>query len=261
MRSRILEVTGVAILIAGIACGEPYLHLNPYDPDTPLTIVVTGPDSLFSLDEVGQYSAQITPAFPDSGVVWAADTVPILTPDTGYVLPGSTFLTAGGDGVFQSIDPPLEPATLRISVGASIGQIDTVVTTSLPPLYQTTVTVRTFQYRHTGYKSIVLTQRLVRIQLRCPDSHACSPVAAGGTWTIWVDGFDALGHQIAGLTKPTINPDTGVVVASFVSRDTTIARVAPNGRRVANVTALKSGTTWIVATHLSLLDSLQLVVP
>lgn len=259
-RQRIVALLGFFIVIAAIACGEPYLHLNPYDPNTPVTIVVAGPDTLFSLGEVGQYTAQITPAFPDTGIVWAADTVPAIVRDTAMVLQGSLFLTAGQNGQFQSINPPLEPLTVRVSVEALIGQIDTVVTRALPPTYETVV-IRTVQYRHVGYKSIVLTQRLSRIQLRCPDTHACSPVSVGGTWSVWVDGFDALGKQIKDLTGSTTNPDTGTVVATFASRDTTIARVVPNGVRVANVTALKSGTTWIVATHMSLLDSLQLVIP
>jgi hypothetical protein len=249
----------VIALTAAIACGEPYLHLNPYDPDFPVAIAITGPDTLFSAGELGQFAATATPTFPDTAFVWAADTVTIFQADTSYVADGSVYLTAGQDGKFQSINPPLDPATLTISVEALIGRIDTTVARHLPSC-GCDKTIQTVQYRHTGLKSVVLTQRVTRIQLRCPDTHACVPVGVGGISSVWVDGFDALGHQIVALTGAGVNPDTGAVVATFVSRDSTIASVKPKGIRSANVTALKSGSTWIVATRKLLLDSLQLVV-
>ena len=75
------------------------------------------------------------------------------------------------------------------------------------------------------------------------------------------DSFrDALGQPIVALHSPAANPATGTAVATFVVRDTTIASVAPVGIRAATVTARKSGSTWIVATRSSLLDSLQVTV-
>jgi len=62
------------------------------------------------------------------------------------------------------------------------------------------------------------------------------------------------------LTAATTNPLTGTPVATFVSRDTTVASVLLIGIRAATVTARKTGTTWIVATRGSLFDSLALVV-
>jgi hypothetical protein len=250
------ELIGIAVLVFAVSCGEPYLHLNPYDPDTPVTAAITGPDTLFSLGDIGQFSATFTPAFPDSAVVWAADTVTIFQDDTTYVSDGSVYLQAGKSGQFQSINPPLEPATLTIAVEALVGQIDTVVGRCTPECHA----VKTVQYRHAGYKSLVITQRITRILLRCPDTHACAPLSVGGITSAWVDGFDALGHQIVALTGAAVNPDTGAVVATFLSRDSTIANVKPNGIRAANVTALKTGSTWIVATRKTLLDSLQITV-
>ena len=131
-------------------------------------------------------------------------------------------------------------------------------------------TVQAKQPRHVGYKTVVVTQRLVRIQLRCPDTHACAPLAVGDTASIWVDGFDALGKQITALTNPSANPAVGDpqatqnttnrAVAIYVSRDSTVAAVSPVGSRVGRVTARKPGSTWIVATHLKVSDSLQIVV-
>jgi hypothetical protein len=247
-----------AVLVFSLACGEPFLHLNPYDPDFPVAIAITGPDTLFSVGELGQFVATATPAFPDTAFVWAADTITIFQADTAYVSDGSVYLTAGQNGQFLSINPPLEPATLTISVEALIGKIDTVVGRVLPCCG--TVAVKTELYRHSGFKSVVITQRVTHIQLRCPDTHACVPVAVGGTSSVWVDGFDALGHQIVALTGAGVNPKTGPPVATFVSRDTTIASVSPVGIRSANVTARKAGSTWIVGTRNSLLDSLQLIV-
>ena len=245
----------VAALMISVACGEPFLHLNPYDPAFPLAVDVTGPDTLFSFGEIGNYAVRFTPAvFPDSAVTWLADTVTIFSGDTTYVSDGSAYLLAGKNGNFQSVNPPLEPAVLTISVEALVAGYDTNLTAVGGGL------ATVVEYRHTGLKSVVITQHVTKIQLRCPDTHACAPFSAGGTGTVWVDGFDALGHQIAALTSPTVNPDTGAVVATFVSRDPTIARVVPNGIRAANVTALKSGSTWIVAARKTVLDSLQIVV-
>lgn len=235
------------------------MRTNPYDPLFPVQIVITGPDTMFSFSELGHYAAKITPSFPDSALQWAADTVTIFAGDSSYVLDGSVFLRAGQNGEFQSINPPLEPATLKVAVEVLIGAVDTTVDRYLPGL-PNPVTIKTVQYRHSGYKSVVLTQRVTRIQLRCPDTHACNPLAVGGTWSVWVDGFDALGHQIVALTGAATNPASGNPIATFVSRDTTVASVATVGIRAANITALQAGTTWIVAKRNSLLDSLQLVV-
>jgi hypothetical protein len=248
-----LALVGAAIVAIAIACGDPFLRTNPYDPDVPVAVVISGPDTLYSLSELAQYTAQLTPAFPDSALTWAADTITIFAGDTSYVLDGSLYLTAGKNGQFQSIKPPLEPGVLPITVEVFVGRIDTTVA-------RKTGTFIIQLYRHTGSKRIFLTQRVTRIQLRCPDTHACPTFAVGATNTVWLDGFDALGYQMVPLTSATLNPDTGVVVASYVSRDSTIARVTPKGIRAVNVTALKPGSTWIVAMRNSLLDSLQIIV-
>ena len=115
-------------------------------------------------------------------------------------------------------------------------------------------------WRHSGYKQVVLTQRVVRIQLRCPDTHSCDADSVGGSWSVWADGFDALNQQIVALHSSVANPATGTPVATYVVRDTTVASFVPVGIRAALVTARRAGTTWIVGTRGPLLDSLQLVV-
>ncbi|HEY2848428.1 MAG TPA: hypothetical protein VGI97_01010, partial [Gemmatimonadaceae bacterium] len=85
-------------------------------------------------------------------------------------------------------------------------------------------------------------------------------LAVGGTWSVWVDGFDARGLQIASLRTADTNPSAGPPIAVYTVRDTTIATLVPAGIRAATVTALKSGTTWIVGARGALSDSLQLVV-
>jgi len=270
---RHVTLIGAAALVVAIACGDPYLHTNPYDPAAPVVFNITGPDSMFSYGQIGTYSVQIVPSFPDSAVIWKVDTVTIhrggdvdtvidgvthANPGTGDTLvDGDSLYNPNGFGMFQSIAPPLEPASATVTVEALIGSVDTTVEVDIDGV---PVTLRTNVYRHVGYKSVVLTQHVTRIQLRCPDTHACGPLSAGGTWSVWVDGFDALNRQIYALTSATANPPGSPPIATFVSRDTTIAAVSPVNIRAANVTARKTGTTWIIAIRGALLDSLQLVV-
>jgi hypothetical protein len=240
---RPVSLLAFAVLAAAFACGDPYLHTNPYDPQTAFEYKIVGPDTVFSAGQYAQYSLQSTPAFSDTAGVWSSS---------------SDQFRPALHGQFQLWFPPLWPNTATVQVTVAIGKFDTTATLSLgggaPSAKATTMDRRELS------RNVVLTQRLTSIQLRCPDSHACDPLAAGAAWSVWVDGFDALGGQITGLTNPATNPSTGTPVATFVSRDTTVASVSPVGIRAATVTARKSGTTWIVATRDLLLDSLRLVV-
>jgi hypothetical protein len=107
---------------------------------------------------------------------------------------------------------------------------------------------------------VVLTQRVVSISLRCPDTHACDTLSVGDTTSVWVDGRDANHAQIIALTSSIANPPTGTPIAVYAARDPSIISLTPRGIRATVATALKTGTTWIVGTRGSLLDSLQLVV-
>jgi hypothetical protein len=245
---RIAGVLAATLLVAFFACGDPYQHTNPYDPVYSVSVTVTGPDSLFSYAEIAHFGAVIVPAFPDTAVKFDS------SDSLSFMPAGAASFEAG-----PTIAPPLWPATKTVTVIAGIGGIDTTYS-QWDPACACTVTIRTHQYRHVGSKTVVLTQRVVHILLRCPDTHACDPLSAGSAWSVWVDGFDALNHEIVALTAATTNPLTGTPVATFVSRDTTVATVSPVGIRAATVTARKSGSTWIVATRNSLLDSLQLTV-
>lgn len=274
----------VVSLAALIACGDPYLRTNPYDPAYPIQATITGPDTLFSFGEVGHYALQVNPAWADSGVLWAIDTFTdyFVVPRTcvTQVSPGDTVLLGSGQGTYQSIRPPLEPYSFKIAIEVWLGTIDTTVAIyNVCPGPNGTLQVPL--PRHIVYKEVVVMQRLTRIQLRCPDTHACAPLSVGATASIWVDGFDALGRQIAALANATVNPatgnpanpyaskDTAILrvqkgnnpIATYVSRDSTIARMTPVGVRVAQVIGVSPGSTWIVATRGALTDSLQIVVP
>lgn len=250
-------VLAVAAFITAVSCGDPYLHTNPYDPAYPVEFLIAGPDSLFSYGEIAHYSVQTIPAFPDTAFRWDIDTVSIATATGGRTtVDGATVFLPTGPGAYTSIAPPLEPATVTIAIVASLGQVDTTVARCTPLCH----TVQTEQQRHSGYKTVVLTQRVTRIRLRCPDTQVCDTLAAGGTWSVWVDGWDALNRQIVALTSSTANPNIGPPVVTYVTRDTTIATVTPVGIRAATVIARKSGSTWIVATRAALADSLLLVV-
>lgn len=235
----IVGIVGIAALAAAVACGDPYVRTNPYDPAFPVTIDIVGPDTTFSYTEHATFSAQTSPPFPDTAVTWEVSDSIVFAP--------------AGLATFEAIGPPLYPATRMVTVFALIGAIDTTIGRDY-------TAIKTQQFRHIASKVIYQTQRVTRIQLRCPDTHACATLPAGGVWSVWVDGFDALNERIYSLTSATANPTTGAVIATFAVRDTTIASVSPVGIRAANVTALKSGSTWIVATRGPLLDSLQLVV-
>jgi hypothetical protein len=260
--------------VAAIACGDPYAATNPYDPAVPVQFTITGPDTLFSLGEAAQYRAATTPPFSDTSFVWETDTfynylkyLPP-SPPTSPIDDGSLFLAGAGAGGYTSLAPPLEPNVYKIAIAVLVGDVDT--TLQIAGAGGGTITIQTKQPRHVGYKTVVVTQRLVRIQLRCPDTHACAPMAVGDSAFLWVDGFDALGHQITALTNPSANPAVGdpqaapnttnQAVATYVSRDSTVAAVFPVGSRVGRVTARKPGTAWIVVTHLAVADSLQVIV-
>ena len=286
MARRLAGLLGATLLVAFFACGDPYQHTNPYDPAHPVQMAIAGPDTLFSLEEVGQYTVQTNPPWPDTGFVWSTDTttnyfiVPVPTLCIGQVVDGSTILHGNGGGAYQSIAPPLEPYVFKVAIGVQVGTIDTTVSVGVCGAAGGSVTVQTNASRHVAYKTVVVTQRVTRIQLRCPDTHACAPLAVDDSAFIWVDGFDALGRQIYALTSSTANPasnnppfqnfwlDSAIVrsattnnpVVSYLSRDSTIARTTPIGIRVVRVTGVQPGSTWVVATRGALRDSLQIVV-
>jgi hypothetical protein len=249
-----------AALAAALACGDPYVRTNPYDPNVPVQILISGPDTLLSYAQQAGYTATTIPGFSDSSIVWTVDTVTVLAArrdcclDT--IVDGGLFLKPAGAGTFQSIAPPLEPMTLTVAIGASVGGVDT--TERRDPGGTVPYTL----FRHSSYHSIVITQRLTRIQLRCPDTGSCDTLSAGGAWSVFVDGFDALGHGVYATTNVIAHPRSDNPVATLTVRDTTVATVSPTSIRAATVTARKSGMTWLVATRsiLSLADSLRLVV-
>ncbi len=276
----ILAIATVVALVALVACGDPYLHTNPYDAAHVVQITIAGPDTLFSSGAVGQYTVQTIPPWPDTGVVWAIDTFTNFPPE-GCGPPGpprDTILRYSGGGTYQAFSPPLEPYKFTIPIEAWLGSIDSTVSEGTCG-----GGVRTFDIlypRHVAYKTVVVMQRVTHIQLRCPTTHACAPLAVGDSEFVWVDGFDALGKPITALQDPAANPasgnppvpyvtrDTAILrvqtgndpVVTYVSRDATIARTTAIGIRVARVTPVQPGSTWVVATRGALSDSLQIVV-
>jgi hypothetical protein len=233
-------IGGAIAAIVMVACGDPYVHTNPYDPAVEVTVTVSGPDSLFSYTELAHYSATVVPAFPDSSVQFASSDTFAFRP-SGYATYEAGPLTA----------PPIWPQTRTVVVSAGVGAVDT----SGQGIGEF-VTL----WRHSGYKVVVLTQRIVSLAIRCPDTHACDPMPVGGSWSVWADARDALGHGITSLLNAASNPSSGTPIATYVVRDPTVASLTPLGVRVASVTALKTGSTWIVASRDSLRDSLQLIV-
>jgi hypothetical protein len=226
-----LRAQFLSVALTGFAGCSDLTHTNPFDPASDITVTMAGPDTLFSIGQLGQYVVQSVPSFTDPTALWSASDARVLRID--------------GVGSFEVLGAPLYPQTESVQLSLSIG------------LYYLP---HGSMYRRSFSRSVVVTQRLVSIKLRCPGTHACDAIAVGSAWSVWADGTDALGSQISGLADPAFNPATGTPIATFVVRDTTIATAAPIGVRVATVLAKNHGTTWIVASRGALLDSLRLTV-
>jgi hypothetical protein len=231
----------VALLLS-FACGEPFMRTNPYDPNVPVTITMQGPDTIFNSFEQVFYPAQADPPdFPDTAFLYQSS-----NPIYLEAAPGSFFV----------LNAPLYPASISVPVTVGVGAIDTQ-----PPAGGANgAAAHVIVFRHSVTKTIVISQRIKNIALRCPDTHTCDPMPVGGTWSVWVDVTDSLGHQAQAYFSPTANSASGTPLVTYSVRDSTIASVVPLGTRVGTVTALKTGTTWILGTRGPLVDSMQLVV-
>jgi hypothetical protein len=224
-------LAGALALTLCVACLD-IKHTNPFDPDTPLRVTIM-PETVFSVAGEVHFTFSTVPEIIDPGPTWGG---------------GNTDLSPLGDaGIFFSHAAPLWPQTETIQVSIGVGRNNLL---NLPHYSNS----RVFN------GSVLITQRLVRIQARCPDTNVCDTLSAGASWSVFVDGFDALGSGIAGLATPTMNPLNVAAIAQFIVRDTSIASASPIGMRAASVTAKRSGSTWLVAQRDSLSDSLRLVV-
>jgi hypothetical protein len=219
-----------------LACID-FRHTNPFDPQVPVTVTIF-PETLFSVARgLVQFTLATVPPLTDPDALWSVGTKDLYATD--------------GTGLLYSTGAPLWPQTETVPITIGIGRHYLKYDRSVPYSYDYT--------RHIS-GSVVITQRLVRIQTRCAGAPACDALSVGGTVSVFVDGNDALGSGISGLEDPTANPLTAAPVAVFIVRDTSIASAVPVGMRVATVTAKKAGATWIVAQRDSLRDSLRLVV-
>jgi hypothetical protein len=229
---RTVMLFAVVALLLSLACGEPFLHTNPYDPAVPITVTLDGPDTLFSSFEQAFYTAHADPpVFPDTAFFYQSSSPLIL-----QAAPGS----------FTVLATPLYPDAFGVEVAVGLGAIDTAK--------------GVIAFRHSVTRTIYLSQRIRQIKLRCPDTHVCDPMPVGATWSVWVDPTDSLGHEIQAYFSSVSNAATGTPLVIYSVRDSTIASVVPLGTRVGTVTALKTGTTWILGTRGPLVDSMQLVV-
>jgi hypothetical protein len=223
------------ILVLAVACID-FRHTNPFDPEVPVTVTIL-PETLFSVaGGVVQFTLATVPPLTDPHANWS----------TG----GKDLYATDGTGLLYSAGAPLWPQTETVPIAIGIG---------LHALNNPFV-IKSQDYTRTISGSVVITQRLVRIHAHCPGAPACDALSVGATTSVFVDGYDALGSGIAGLSDSTANPLTVAPIAVFTVRDTTIATAVSLGMRVATVTAKKTGATWIVAQRDLLRDSLQLVV-
>ena len=137
-----------------LACGE-YAHSNPYDPDTDTQITIAGPDTIWSIGELAEFTATVSPPVSGGrGIVWDAignaDGFVVLTPGIGI-------------GKFRAAHVG------AASVSATVG-------------------------RHVASKRVVVRQRPARVELFCPDlCTALTMTAIGSTRELLVGQYDALG--------------------------------------------------------------------
>ena len=228
---RLAVLSASGFLVLALACID-FQHTNPFDPDVPLQVTIF-PETLFSVGGTIQFTFATVPPLTDPNAIWVGGTTDLFT------------ASLGSGGVFFSNGAPLWPQTESVPITIAVGRFDDGVHT---------------HYRKTFGGSVIITQRLVHIQARCPGAPACDAMTVGVSTSVFVDGYDALGSGIAGLPDPNTNPLTLPPIAVFIVRDTTIASAVPVGMRVAMVTAKRAGATWIVTQRDSLRDSLRLVV-
>ena len=190
-----------------VACDDPYRHTNPYDPLVPaVSVTVTGPDTVFSFHEVAQFGGVAVPAFPDSAFT-------IGVPDSiAFPPPVSE----------RSPTPPHRSTPTCVRDGDRRARRHRHIRSAAqrPPRYcpaPDDVSAR-------GDESGRLTQRVVRIQLRCPVHTRATRRRSGGSWSVWADGFDALNQQIVALHSSVANPATGTPVLRRTSSATPLSR-------------------------------------
>lgn len=113
---RRMQAAIVALAVGVVpGCGE-YAHRNPYDPETETRIVITGPDTLWSIHELREYSATVSPAVPNGGdIQWESEG----RNNTSAVL-GSR-----GSGQFQTLS--VGEATVVAKVGRHVATKRVVV--------------------------------------------------------------------------------------------------------------------------------------
>ena len=79
-RCRVIDplslLAAVCVIVA--ACGE-YAHTNPYDPATPVTIVISGPDTAYSLHQDVSFTYQIDRTWEGVPPVWLSGNDAILS--------------------------------------------------------------------------------------------------------------------------------------------------------------------------------------
>ena len=177
----------IVALAAGqaLACGE-YAHRNPYDPETKTQIVITGPDTLWSIYEVRKYGATATPALPDGGGIrWESE----------GVNNGSAVLGSRGSGEFQALK--VGEATVIAKVG-----------------------------RHVATKRVVVRQRAARVficpAVQCSPLQL-GPV--GSTRQLPVGQSDAFGTALDGSqprSAVTYSSDAPSIVAIVTGSPTSV---------------------------------------
>lgn len=99
------------LCMAVTSCGD-LAHTNPYDPVTPVSLTLAGPDSATSAGDVLQFTLQATPAFESGPVSWQVE-----GPYASWLLATG----AGGTGSYVAAFPVgAESVPRQISIKATL---------------------------------------------------------------------------------------------------------------------------------------------
>ena len=161
-RRRIGTALVVLTSVMAAACGE-YAHTNPFDPKTDTRITISGPDTLWAIGEVAEYTATVTPAMIEgTDVVW------------GPLVGAGSFdvIVPTGHGQYRA---------------ASVGEAPVVAIVG----------------RHEATKSVVVRQRPARVFFFCTGQSCTTFAAGppGVTRALTVGQYDANGYPLGG-TQP-----------------------------------------------------------
>jgi hypothetical protein len=207
-----------------IACGD-FTHSNPFDPETRVTLTITGPDTVTAIGDTLQFTLSTSPQFAHEAPEWRIEQPPLNQNFAVLWVRGGILRSATAEAVH------VRPTDVRITAGLRSGRVARKTITFLP---------RPVALRVDGCSPGPL--RAI--------SHSA---IGGGTW-ICTRIVDRRGTMLL-----TDDVPVGTV------RQPSVASLGVNNIRIANgerfeVRGLDTGSTELVFTRGAFVDSVRLTV-